>query len=190
MLVVGALLALAVPAMASAAPAKWKVGGVEVTAPTPIKASGSLTFEAQGSTIKCNVSAEGTINNVGGVGVNSITKFLIDASSCVVGGNLAGCTVEFAATNAPPETWPSEASQEGGKFFDTVSNIQFVDVFNAACPVAEIGAGGTVKAEYNNTTHALVFNKTPGLFIPTEPPTAATLTGTVTVTSPANVTLF
>ena len=165
-LAVGALVAFAVPAVASAD--TWTINGQSLTT-TPVAFDGtgemSATTATPLGTVRlgpCHVEVEGNIWNQP-TGHGEVEDFRINAPCPVSVGGKQICTIEEAGSGGFPWTIQVQA----GTRID-ISGANFTDVFNANCPLGPgAGASGTATGTYSNATSGIVFNEDGDMKTPT-----------------------
>jgi len=150
-----AAIAFAAPA-AQAEPVEWYLhtgpGEEETLEGTEeIHAEGALTSHAKitptftFTTGPCNVTLEGTAENVEGMASGAITGGSISGFPCKT--NLPGCTVKGASVSN--FNWPLTATTNGSDTVD-IENVTFTNVYNGCAAFgipAESSAKGTVTGE-------------------------------------------
>ncbi len=160
---IAALVAFAVPAVASAA--EWYVdpGGnvankTTLNADTNVTGTGRLSFTAGGlESGPCNVDFAATITNMGGNAKAVINSFTI-TTPCPTNLSFLGCEVESASNNTE-EGAEWGVSTEGDTA--TIEGVSFTNHYNSACQglgvPAEATAEGNAVGEIETGTGCIKF---------------------------------
>ena len=168
-LALGALVAFAVPAVASAD--TWTAGGESVGSTiatgTAFDGTGEFGFTTASplGTVKfgpCHAEVEGNIWNQP-TGHGGVEEFRINAPCPITIGGKQICSIEEAGSVGFPWTIQVQA----GTRID-ISGANVTQVFNANCPLGPgFGFAGTATGTYSNATSGIVFNEDGHMKTPT-----------------------
>jgi hypothetical protein len=152
---VGALaLWVAVPAIASAAPATWKLNGSSISESVATSWSGKVKLVDNGATqgVECAETAEGS---VGASGTGEVSKLTL--SSCV---GLPGCESSGATASALNLPWHTELSSVEGTLHDKlVSGGKGTPEIKFLCKVLRVKVEDTCSGTFDT----IVTNVTGGV---------------------------